>query len=371
MEAEDSNPVIFCTFTPCLQRLRLINQVMNETTNIDLSVLIVNYKTSDYLGACINSVLNQKTDYKLEVIVVDNNSGDQHLMPLLKQYDERVKYIVNDYNWGFSVGMNQAYAISSGTYVIAFNPDAELKTGAASVIINYMNQHQSVGMLGGITEDSDGALHPPYVSIEKSPASRVFNRATDQKASQHLLERPTTVNWIFGTGIVIRRSSLGQSKCIYPEKTFLFWEEYYLCKNITEAGYDLVVHSDFKMIHHTSVSFKFNPKKLKNAAKLSLSWEYVVRKELYTKSVAKRRFFTMLIDGLALYFIIFLRRFFSSDKQKNWQRKIELARYSAYIDVALNILASGQSYAVRQNELSYARFNDGQPKPNQSPTNCQ
>ena len=55
-----------------------------QVMNIDISVIIVNYNTNDYLSGCISSILSSSFSGDLEVIVVDNNSLDDSIENLFK-----------------------------------------------------------------------------------------------------------------------------------------------------------------------------------------------------------------------------------------------------------------------------------------------
>ena len=50
--------------------------MINKETNIDLSVVIVNYNVEYFLEQCLNSVFLAAEKAKIEVFVVDNNSVD-------------------------------------------------------------------------------------------------------------------------------------------------------------------------------------------------------------------------------------------------------------------------------------------------------
>ena len=88
---------------------------MDVNTQPDLSVIIVNYNTADFLVRCLNSVASQ-SGVDSEVIVVDNCSRDGSA-ELLKKSFPWITLIANDHNLGFSRANNQALKMCSGKYV--------------------------------------------------------------------------------------------------------------------------------------------------------------------------------------------------------------------------------------------------------------
>lgn len=62
---------------------------------IDLSILIVNWKTRDLLKNCLHSIINNTRGLKYEIVVVDNDSCDGSVEMIQKYFKDKVKLIVN------------------------------------------------------------------------------------------------------------------------------------------------------------------------------------------------------------------------------------------------------------------------------------
>src|SRR3989344_3374002 len=70
-----------------------------------VSVIILQYDNTDYLDRCLKSL--KKTKYKhFEVIVVDNNSKDNSVEFMKKNYPD-IKLVENEKNYGFAEGNNK------------------------------------------------------------------------------------------------------------------------------------------------------------------------------------------------------------------------------------------------------------------------
>lgn len=86
---------------------------------IKISIIIVNYNTSELLKDCLLSI---NTDIPHEIIVIDNNSSDNSVS-MLKQNFPNVAVIENSKDIGFSAANNLGIKKSKGDYLLFLNPD--------------------------------------------------------------------------------------------------------------------------------------------------------------------------------------------------------------------------------------------------------
>ncbi len=122
----------------------------------DLTIAIVNYNTRELLKSCLTSIFAQTKDINFQVIVVDNASKDSSV-EMLNEYFPTVKVIQNQKNVGFPSAVNQALALSDARYFLLFNSDAKPLNNAFKSIIDYMDQHEQVGICGPQLYYPDGS----------------------------------------------------------------------------------------------------------------------------------------------------------------------------------------------------------------------
>ena len=60
---------------------------------MDLSIVIVNYRTYELTRDTVNSILKYSYPFNYEIIVVDNASGDDSLARLRDYFKDNVKFI--------------------------------------------------------------------------------------------------------------------------------------------------------------------------------------------------------------------------------------------------------------------------------------
>jgi GT2 family glycosyltransferase len=115
---------------------------------IDLSIIILNYNTQDWVQNVLNSVFAYPLiNFSFEVIVVDNASSDDSVQ-IVKQKFPQVKLIESPENGGFAKGNNLGIKEANGRYIMLLNSDAEFtKETDLDACINYLDEHPTVGIL--------------------------------------------------------------------------------------------------------------------------------------------------------------------------------------------------------------------------------
>lgn len=89
----------------------------------EITVVVVNYNSGDYLKGCIASLARQ-THRNFETIIVDNSSTDGSL-DRPGERPERLTILRQSENLGFAGGNNLGAAAGKGRWLALLNPDAE------------------------------------------------------------------------------------------------------------------------------------------------------------------------------------------------------------------------------------------------------
>ena len=209
---------------------------MKSDKKLDLSVIIVNYNTADFLGRCLTSVARQ-TDVNAEVIVVDNCSKDGS-PSFVREHFPWVRLMANDQNLGFSRANNQALKDCSGTYVYFLNPDTELRSGAFKNMVDFMESHPNIGLAGTQLVNPDG-----------SPQSSVEIRYPGQRhAKDELKGLKGDIAWVMGSSMIARLEVL-RGVDGFDEHYFLYGEDLDLCLRIRKSGWDIGYIPEAMVIH--------------------------------------------------------------------------------------------------------------------------
>ena len=107
-----------------------------------ISIIIVTYNSSEYLGSCLYSIYSQKTSWDYEVIVFDNNSTDGTLSLIRNQFKD-VILITSDKNIGFAAANTEAMKRSSSDTLLFLNPDTKLTESVLDSLCKEMSRYDN------------------------------------------------------------------------------------------------------------------------------------------------------------------------------------------------------------------------------------
>ena len=107
-----------------------------------VAVVILNWNGQAFLERFLPSVL--RTNYgNLQIVVADNASTDNSVAFLTQHYPS-VKLIVNDKNYGFAEGYNQALAKVNSDYFVLLNSDVEVPENWIRPVIEMMQSDDNI-----------------------------------------------------------------------------------------------------------------------------------------------------------------------------------------------------------------------------------
>jgi GT2 family glycosyltransferase len=126
---------------------------------VDVSVLIVAYRTPELVERCVRSITAETAGVTAEVIVVDNDPDDTSSRALT-QLHPRCRVLEPDTNLGFARAVNLAASVARGRYLLLLNPDTCVVDGAVQQLVRFADDHPGHGLYGGRTIDASGAVDP-------------------------------------------------------------------------------------------------------------------------------------------------------------------------------------------------------------------
>lgn len=221
--------------------------MMEADASIELSIIIVNWNSKEYLQKCIASIMGSKSEVKFEIVVIDSGSFDG-AGEMLDRFHSKVKFIQSDKNLGFGKANNVAVESSCGSHVLFLNPDTEVVAPAIDILFDQMQKLPRAGAIGCKLLNADGSVQTSCIQSFPTILNQFLNsellRALFPKS--HLWgmtslfstsNEPAEVDVLSGACIMMRRSlfeKIGQ----FSEDYFMYAEDMDLCYKVRQAGYE-------------------------------------------------------------------------------------------------------------------------------------
>ena len=305
---------------------------------IQLSIIIVNYKSAQLVCDCLQSVYAQNSGFSCEIIVVDNNSEDGSKEKITSLFPA-ITWIQISYNSGFARANNEGIRRSNGEIVLLLNSDTIIENNAIEncynnfVSSNYvacgvqlLNKDGSEQISGNyIMKGGLNYLLPlPFLgNILKAFAGLLGVK------KPHVPDASTVeeVDWINGAFLMVKRKAIEKAGLL-DEDFFLYAEEAEWCSRLRREG-KLCIYGDIKVIHlqgETSGEiFESSDKGYKNlfdkkGLQIMLSNLVRIRKEFGVAWFLIILLFYILEIPVFFIGILFCKLFFSK-KYSFWQAK--------------------------------------------------
>ncbi len=229
-----------------------------------LSIVIVNYNVREYLEKCLQSVQKAIASIDGEVWVVDNNSQDDSVEVLHRDYPW-VRLVVNTENMGFARANNLAIRQSQSDYVLLLNPDTVVEESTLRGVLDFMDAHPEAGGAGVMMHNADGSLAPESRRGLPTPwvAGLKMLGFTKRYYMSHLpWDQPGRIDVISGAFCMLRRKAIDQVGLL-DEDFFMYgedidlsyrllkggWQNWYLPYEITHFKGKSTQKTDFRYVH--------------------------------------------------------------------------------------------------------------------------
>jgi GT2 family glycosyltransferase len=236
--------------------------VADHETEIDLSIVIVNWNVRELLRECLHSIQAQRGDLEMEVIVVDSASSDGSQQMVEEEFPW-VRLIASDENLGYPRGNNLGITASCGRHVLILNPDTIVLDNALALMVKYLDDHIGVGVVGPQLLNPDGSVQSSRRRFP-SMATALFESTWLQTLAPralltryYMLDLPddeeNDVDWVTGACLMVPRRIIDHVG-LFDEGYFMYSEELDWCRRISVAGLRSVYLPTAQIVHHVGKS---------------------------------------------------------------------------------------------------------------------
>jgi GT2 family glycosyltransferase len=225
-----------------------------------LSIIIVSWNVRDLLAACLASLPRGP-----QVIVVDNASADGSAQMVREQFPD-VTLLANRENRGFTGGNNDGLKLAAGQLVLFLNPDTVVDKDALPLMIDYLDAHPRVGVIGPQLRYGDGSPQSsrrrfPTLGtalMESTPLAWHWPPALNPWAKRYRMEdqlagQTQQVDWLVGAALMTRREVL-DGVGGFDEGYFMYSEELDWQRRVKQAGWQVVYLPQAVITHYEGKS---------------------------------------------------------------------------------------------------------------------
>lgn len=236
---------------------------------MDVSIIIVNYKTLPLIMDCIHSIIKHSVGISYEIIVVDNNSHDDFDKHIKSIYGNQVLCLPLSENIGFGRANNEGVKLARGRNIFFLNPDTLLLNNAVKILSDYLDANPSVACCGGNLYNVEMKPMHSYSMLLPSLSWEInllsggrYEKLRWGKNAQfnHTLV-PRKVGYICGADMMVKHEVL-EKLGGFSNDFFLYYEDTELAYRIKLAGYEIVSIPFAKIQHLEGKSMggkSFNP----------------------------------------------------------------------------------------------------------------
>jgi len=303
---------------------------------VDLSIIIVNWNSADYLQECLHSVFHETKNMDFEVIVVDNASYDAS-GPLIERKFPSVEFIQSHENGGFARANNLGFKRSSGRNLLFLNPDTRVIGPAINVMLRHLESVPDAGAVGCklLYSDLSVQLH----SVKAYPT--ILNQALDTDflknrypkwrlwGTRPLIQNsgfPEKVEVIPGACLMVKRE-IFEKVGLFSEDYFMYGEDIELCYKINQRDHKVYYINAAEIVHHGGVSSRNGQaSSFQDVLKRESIFKFMLKTRGRTTAMCYRMTMAITAVGRILFFTIFLPWVVSDGRRqrafqtfKNWK----------------------------------------------------
>ena len=235
-----------------------------------VSIIILHYQVKSVLFNCLESLKRHQPKVSHEIIVVDNDEK-KTLDKILKKKFPQIKYLKSPGNIGYGAGNNLGAKIAQGQYLFILNPDIIISPGSIDKLVSFLQSNKKATAVAPLLTNQKGKPYPFQGTSELTPIKAIFalsfiNRLfpNNPLSRGYWLKpssqgKPQPVETVPGSAFLIRKTAfkkVGQ----FDENMFLYFEENDLGNRLKNAGYQLYVLPQVKVIHHWAATTPDSPK---------------------------------------------------------------------------------------------------------------
>jgi GT2 family glycosyltransferase len=220
---------------------------------MDVSIIIINYRTPHLILDCLRTVYQHTRDITFEVLVVDNDPAHGGGEQVRSAFPE-VRWIDMDYNAGFGRANNAGMRQALGRYFLLLNADTLLVDNVIGRCVERMEELPDIVASSVSQKDQNGNtvyLINSFNELRRTlliiPPGMFFQKVLEKLYPLKDLNDPKERDWLSGAFLLVRQGAfLGTGG--FDEDFFMYGEDVEWCSRLGKMG-KLYYFEDLYFIH--------------------------------------------------------------------------------------------------------------------------
>jgi len=286
----------------------------------DVSIIIINYNSSEYTLKCVEKVL-KKTSEKLnyEIIVVDNASEKEDFETLRSSLSilnsDKVRIYRSRINTGFGGGNMHGVQQAKGSYYLFLNNDTLLINDCISICYDFMERTSDAAVCGAqiFNEKEEKQVSFDHFTsfwrevFGKQFVEKLFSKPNRRKE----YSEPISVDYVNGSFMFFRAEDFNAVGG-FDTNIFLYFEESDICYRLKKKDRKTYFLPSASYLHYQGKSIGKSNMPIDTKIELKTSMFYVIRKNYGYFHYQILRLFFIIRYGLTSlikpkYFKLFTR----------------------------------------------------------------
>lgn len=231
----------------------------------DVSIIIVNWNSVDYVRACLESIDKYSSDITYEVIVVDNASYDGSDR-LVDEGFRSVKFLQAGANLGFAKANNLGARQAKADWLLFLNPDTLVLETGLKPALDKARELGNLGVAGVKLLNTDKTLQESCIQAFPTMWNRILDSNFLRRAfprsrlwgtgALHVPgSRPLEVEMVSGACMLMKAETFNRLGG-FSEDYFMYFEDTDLCLKASRGGLKNYFLPDVSIVHHGGGSSK-------------------------------------------------------------------------------------------------------------------
>jgi len=215
-----------------------------------LTVLVVNWNGLNHLRGLLPT-LRKQTFKNFDLLVSDQGSTDGSVEWMRRN---RIKFIQNGRNTGFSGGVNRGLGKVRTKYVAILNDDMKIDPKCLGLLMEVIEKDERIGAVQGIVVNWEGT-HVESTGLVVTYSSFI---ATKDKGRPFVREQgtPREVAMVNGSATIYRMSIFKKVGMFDEDFNPIYNEDADMSIRIGKAGYSMMLQPNAILYHHSGPTAK-------------------------------------------------------------------------------------------------------------------